>query len=169
MLLKKAGIPFAVVRSAHRERLLPRESPAENALRNAAGKARKARARGLILGADTLIAFRGKIIGKPKNRAEARRILKAFSGKTHAVLTAVALRNTSGGPLRSFIVKSSVTFRELGPEKIEAYLDTGEYKDKAGGYGFQEEGRKLVRRVRGSRTNVIGLPMERLKRELRKI
>ncbi len=113
--------------------------------------------------------LKGKVIIKPRDRADAVRILRGFSGRTHTVITAVALKVLATGRFRTFTVKSRVTFKKLSSAQISAYLDTGEYKDKAGAYGYQEKGRALVAKVRGSETNVIGLPMEKLLAELRRL
>jgi len=167
-LLKEAGIRFTVVKSKYKEKTLPRLSAAQNAVCHAIQKGQRVKKlnAGIILAADTLIAFEGRIIGKPKNRKDARRILQQFSRRTHEVITGVAIRNCQTDKSKTFFVRSKVTFKKLSSPQIEAYLNTGEYRDKAGAYGYQEKGRALVRSVRGSRTNVIGLPMERFKKEL---
>lgn len=171
-LLRAAGIKFHVVPSAHEEVLHAGLSPEDNALWNALLKCSRARVsgprKGIVLAADTLIDFKGRPVIKPRDRADAERTLRRFSGRTHTVITAVALKDLAAGRYRTFTVKSRVTFKKLSAARIRAYLDTGEYKDKAGAYGYQEHGRALVSRVRGSETNVIGLPMERLIKELTK-
>ena len=169
-LLRQAGYRFRTVPSAHEEIIHDTLSPEDNALWNALLKCSRARVRarkGIILAADTLIDFEGKTIIKPTDPADAERILTGFSGRTHVVITAVALKNLATGRFRTFVVRSRVTFRELPLRAIRNYLELGEYADKAGAYGFQGKGEKLVRRVRGSRSNVVGLPMERLLRELK--
>jgi septum formation protein len=166
-LLKEAGFAYQIRQSRYIERAIPRATPEDHALIHAVGKAHGAKlpARGVILAADTLIEFKGQVVGKPKSRAQAKQFLIKFSGKTHTVITGVCLK--SGRRCKTFCVKSKVRFRELSDALIEAYLKTGEYRDKAGAYGYQGYGNALVQKVTGSRTNVIGLPMERLKRELR--
>ncbi len=171
-LLKAAGLRFAVVASAHEEIIHEQLSPEDNALWNALLKCSRARLRrgvrsGVVIGADTLIDFKGKVVIKPRHRADAERMLKGFAGRTHTVITAVAVKNLATGRFRTFTVKSRVTFKKLSLKTIREYLDTGEYADKAGAYGYQEKGRALVQRVKGSQTNVIGLPMEQLKRRLK--
>lgn len=172
ILLKEAGYRFQTAPSAHEEIIHANLSPEDNALWNALLKCSRARVRarkGIVLAADTLIDFKGKIVIKPINQADAERILKAFSNKTHVVITAVALKNLATGRFATFTVRSRVTFKKLSLKQIRDYLKSGEYADKAGAYGFQGEGSRLVARVRGSKTNVIGLPMERLKRALGRI
>ena len=144
-LLKSAGIAYRMVKTHFRERIEPRKSPQENAVLNAARKSLHAYPvkSGIVLGADTLIDFKGKIIGKPKNYKEAKRFLTQFSGKTHLVITGVGLSDGRTKRLKTFYVTSRVTFKKLTSKKIEAYLKTGEYRDKAGAYGYQEKGRAL--------------------------
>jgi septum formation protein len=114
-----------------------------------------------VLGADTVVALEGRVFGKPATLREARRFLRALSGKTHEVITACALLGCVGGD-ELFHDVSRVTFRELSDETIAAYLAAVPVLDKAGAYGLQEQGELLVERVEGSRANVIGLPVERL-------
>lgn len=174
-LLTQADLRYRCVASAHEEVMHAGLSPEDNALWNALLKCSRARVpsaavkagRGIVLGADTLIDFKGKCVIKPKDRADAARILARFAGRTHTVITAVALKSLATGRYRTFAVRSFVTFNKLSSVQIQAYLDTGEYKDKAGAYGYQKHGRALVARVRGSRSNVIGLPLERLLTVLR--
>jgi septum formation protein len=168
-LLKKAGLRFKVVSSAHDEVMHEGLSPEDNAVWNALLKCSCARVpakTGMVLSADTLIDFKGRPVIKPRDRADAAKMLKAFSGRTHTVITAVALKDLATARYRTFVVKSRVTFKKLTAAQITVYLDTGEYADKAGAYGYQEKGRELVSKVSGSETNVIGLPMERLTKEL---
>lgn len=113
----------------------------------------------LVLGADTIVAYDGRVIGKPKNRADARAILKALSGQTHIVYTGVALM--CGDPVytASRCVKTAVTFRELSDEEIEFYLDNADYMDKAGAYAIQEEALTFVEYIEGCYYNIVGLPV----------
>ena len=180
LLLAEAGLKFRTVPSAHEEVIHEGLSPEDNALWNALLKCSRAQipaavwggpkrasvraGRAVVLAADTLIDFRGKVVVKPRDPADAERILRSFSGRTHTVITAVALKDPSEDRYRTFTVKSRVTFKKLSLQQIRSYLDLGEYAGKAGAYGYQGRGRRLVLRVRGSETNVIGLPMERLKK-----
>jgi septum formation protein len=139
-------------------------------MRNAAGKARAARlpraARGLVIGADTFLYFRGRILGKPKTLAQARRMLASLSGRSHWVYTGVCLRDLASGRCRLSCAKSRVTFRRAAPETIARYVARIKPLDKAGGYAVQEDHGVLIARIEGSRSNVIGLPLELLRREL---
>lgn len=166
-LLTAAGIRFKAVRPRYRETIDPRESPQENAVRLAVGKAHSIKARaGIVIAADTLIAFEGKVLGKPRSRAHAYRMLKSFSGKGQSVITGVAIRDAGRGRTEYFYVESRVTFKRMTPGDIRAYLATGEYRDKAGAFGLQGKGAHLIRSVSGSRSNIIGLPMEQLRQRL---
>jgi septum formation protein len=176
-LLSQAGLRYRCIPSAHEEIMHAALSPEDNALWNALLKCSRAsvpsaaarQRRGIVLAADTLIDFKGQAVIKPKDRNDAARMLARFAGRTHTVITAVALKDLSAGCYKTFTVKSKVTFKKLSAKQIQSYLDTGEYKDKAGAYGYQEHGRALVARVRGSESNVIGLPLEQLLTVLRKL
>jgi len=109
------------------------------------------------LAADTLVVLDGRALGKPKDPADARQMLRALSGRTHRVITGVVLR--SGGRQQGFAVSTEVSFRPLSDGDIDQYVASGEPFDKAGGYGIQGLGGALVHEVRGSYTNVMGLPL----------
>jgi septum formation protein len=165
-LLAGAGFRFEVRPPDVPEDPAPGAAPADVARDLAARKARAA-ARGLgpapclVLGADTVVALGdGRLLGKPRDRAEAEEHLRALSGTTHSVVTGVCLRQEPGGAEELFHVESSVTMRRLEEGEIRAYAAGGEGLDKAGGYAIQEGGDGFVTRVEGSRTNVVGLPME---------
>lgn len=124
-------------------------------------KARKMRprARGaLVVSADTVVILSGRILGKPRSRAEARRMLGALSGRTHTVVTAVALLDSRTGKGDVRHASSRVTMRRLSGREIADYVATGEPMDKAGAYGVQDRMR-VVRKVRGDWYNVMGLPV----------
>ncbi len=167
-LLRSCGVRFRVVRIRYRERLRPGLSPAQNAMRLALGKARAARGlKGLIIGADTLVVLGSEIIGKPSDERHARAMLRSFSGRPQWIYTGVALRNTVNGNTIVFADRSKVTFKKMSDRQIEAYLKTGEYRGKAGAFGLQGKGAHLIASVSGSKSNVIGLPLEKLKPKLR--
>ena len=171
MLLHQLGRPFRVVRSSYREVVRLTETPSENAMRNALGKARGAHvpagARGIVIAADTLLYFRRRVIGKPKTLREAKRLLQQLSGKSHWVYTGLCLLDPQSGKIRTSYEKTRVTFTQLAETTLQRLLMRGSPLDKAGGYALQEDRGDLIRRFEGSRSNVIGLPLERLRRELR--
>lgn len=134
------------------------ESPAALVTRLAAVKAAAVAADGeVVLAADTMVVRDGVALGKPRDRADAAAMLRSLAGRTHEVLTGVAVVR---GPVHAATrVTTAVTFRPLSEGEIAWYVATGEPDDKAGGYGLQGAGAALVAHVAGSDTNVIGLPL----------
>jgi nucleoside triphosphate pyrophosphatase len=114
----------------------------------------------LVIAADTIVVIDGKVLGKPKDAADAARMLKMLSGRRHVVMTAVAVAYR--GQTVSNIERVSVNFRELGDDEIERYIATGEPMDKAGAYGIQGYGATIVRRIEGDYFAVMGLSLVRL-------
>ncbi len=121
----------------------------------------------LVLGGDTLVAVGARTLGKPSDRAHARALLGLLSGSTHRVVTGLALGPSPDGPWRVGHDVTEVTMRRIEPAEIESYLDSGEWEGKAGGYAIQETADRFVTRLEGSRTNVVGLPVELLLEFLR--
>jgi len=113
----------------------------------------------LVLAADTVVILDGEILNKPADDAEARAFLRRLSGRTHTVVTAVALRRLRDGVDRVASERTGVTFRGLSDEEIAGYVATGEGRDKAGSYAAQGIGAALVRRIDGCFYNVVGLPV----------
>ena len=170
-LLRQLGRSFRVVRSQHQERIRRGAPPSVNAMRNAVGKTMKATlprgASGTVIGADTFLYFQGRVIGKPRSLQEARRMLHALSGRSHWVYTGFCVRSVPAGRCRTAYEKTRVTFKQLSDETITRLFSRASPLDKAGGYALQADRGDLIARLEGSRSNVIGLPLERLKRELR--
>ncbi len=110
-----------------------------------------------VLGADTVVVVDGEVLGKPATRDEALRMLDLLSGRTHTVLTGVAL--LAGGRLRSVCSETRVSFRALTAVEVLRYWDSGEPRDKAGGYAIQGFGAVFVQRIEGSYSGVVGLPL----------
>lgn len=110
-----------------------------------------------VIGSDTVVAKDGVIFGKPRDRADARRMLEILSGETHQVFTGVSVRR--GQEISTFSVETAVTFFPLSPAEIEWYLDTGEPMDKAGSYGIQGLGARFVSHISGDYYAVMGLPI----------
>ena len=117
-----------------------------------------------VLGADTVVCLDGEVLGKPKDEADARRMLTALSGREHEVFTGVCISYPDRGTRKTLVASdcTRVHFETLSKEKIEAYIKTGSPMDKAGAYGIQDGG--LVRSIDGSLSNVIGLPIELCRR-----
>ena len=121
----------------------------------------------IIIGSDTVVAFENKILGKPGNKKEAFSMLKMLSGNIHSVFTGVTL--IKNNEKITFSCETKVEFFELSDEEIENYIETAEPYDKAGAYGIQEKGGLFVKAVHGDFFNVVGLPIAKLSRELRKL
>lgn len=137
----------------------------EAALLNAVAKAKAvaaSRPSDLVLGADTLIELDGRILGKPRDLADAKAMLRAMSGSVHNVSTGVCLASEEGRILCQFVDVSVVRFKRLSDEAIELYLNGVHVLDKAGAYAIQERGEIIVESVEGSLDNVIGLPVARV-------
>ena len=120
----------------------------------------------LVLGSDTVVVCGGRIFGKPHSPEDAAAMLKNLSGRAHQVMSGVSLRLVQAGLDCSFTEISQVVFRELTDEAIREYMRLVNVMDKAGAYAIQEHGELILDRLDGSLTNVIGLPVERLSREL---
>ena len=162
-LLTQIGVPFLTQIAPIDESALPGESPLAYVERLArakghAGLAALADADGaVVLGADTAVVLDGRILGKPRDRADALATLHALSGRSHQVLTAVAL--VSRERQASQVFTSQVTFRPLTQAEIEAYWASGEPQDKAGSYGIQGLAAVFVSQLQGSYSAVVGLPL----------
>jgi septum formation protein len=162
-LLQQIGVPFRLVGTTVDEAARSAESAPAYVLRLAASKAdagwhmsgggRDAP----VLAADTAVVVDGKILGKPADRHDAEAMLRQLSGRTHEVLTAVALRTAAG--VQSRISRSEVTFRTIAIPEARAYWETGEPRDKAGGYAIQGRAAVFVADLRGSYSGVMGLPL----------
>jgi septum formation protein len=131
----------------------------ENAYRKAAAVAATAPA-ATVLGVDTVVTLGGQLYGKPRDRAHAGAILRVLAGRRHAVISGVCL--IAGGRSRTAAALTLVEFRGLDEVTIESYLDTGEWRDRAGAYAIQGRGAVLVRAIEGDYLNVVGLPVAAL-------
>ena len=159
-LLAQIGVPHTVVAAHVAETLLGGESPGEYVARVARLKADAVRQRGEplpVLAADTSVVLDGVVYGKPAGRSDGLAMLTALAGRTHEVLTAVALAIGSAVALR--VSSSAVRFRNIARAEIEAYWETGEPRDKAGGYAIQGLGAVFVAALSGSYSGVMGLPL----------
>ncbi|HOY60467.1 MAG TPA: Maf family protein [Verrucomicrobiota bacterium] len=168
-LLRGLGIDFAVcparVAEVRREELTARELSLLNAFRKARAVARQFPDR-RVLGADTLVSLGRRLYGKPRDLGEAVRMLRELAGRTHQVVTGVCLLHLRARRQRLFAEVTDVTFLPLTEGQIEAYLAAVNPLDKAGAYAIQERGSDLVAGIVGSYSNVMGLPLERLREEL---
>ena len=159
-LLTTAGIPFECVPSYADELPSGTCSPDMLVVENARRKAEDVSSRfpgRIVLGADTMVVLDGQALGKPLDRADAKRILRALSGRTHQVMTGVCV--TDGNKTETALSVTSVTFRSLDDALIETYVASGECDDKAGAYGIQGKGCILVEHLEGDYFGVVGLPV----------
>ena len=171
-LLEQVGLTFSVIPSTLDESSVP-VGPIENHVRMLAeAKAMEVAEvypQSWVIAADTLVLIGGAVLGKPDTEAQARQMLKALSGKTHRVLTGYCICCNAAERSFSESVETKVTFKTLSDTEIDWYLSTDEPFDKAGAYAVQGLGSFLVKRIEGSYTNVVGLPvcevMEYLLRE----
>ncbi len=168
-LLEEMGLTFAV-RAANVDESVPSGTSPEDlvqllASRKALAVAGTCEKEDIVLGADTVVSYRGEIFGKPKDLDDARRMLRTFSDSTHAVYTGVCL--VRDGVSVSAAVETFVTFAPLSDAEIEAYLSRFNPLDKAGSYGIQDAGGLFVSRIDGDFYNVIGLPLSMVNRLLK--
>jgi septum formation protein len=168
-LLREMGVPFTVVRGQVPEVAPEHLSPVETAEINAYRKARataKKHPDSLVLAADTIVSLGTAIFGKPVDMADAEQTLAKLQGRTHQVITGVCLLHLRAHRQKLFAVSTSVTFRKLHAGQIRRYLSKIFPFDKAGSYAIQDEGDQIVKSISGSFSNVVGLPVEQLAREL---
>lgn len=171
-LLAQIGLPFTVQAACREEKCearLPQKQVEELSFHKAMEIAEKTESTAVVIGADTLVFFRGKPLGKPRDEKEAALMLKALQGQTHQVYTGVTLIWHQGKSLRqmSFHERTDVSVWPMTDEEIEEYVKSGEPMDKAGAYGIQGLFARFIRRIEGDYNNVVGLPVGRLYQEMK--
>lgn len=165
-LLSRLKVPFAAVPAEIAETARPGETPQALAERLAREKAEAVVARigttprRVVLGSDTIVVIGEEVLGKPRDPEHALVLLRKLSGRTHRVMTGIAVVESDTGRTRSRVVESRVTLRKADDAELRDYVATGESLDKAGAYALQGAGRRFIAAVEGSETNVIGLPLE---------
>jgi len=145
--------------------------PEEQAVKNATAKAKKIAERidrDIVLGADTIVVKEGHVIRKPADVNEAKKILKKLSGDFHKVITGVAIIDASSGRIETDVAETKVHIKDLSDDEIDSYLVTGESFGKAGGYAIQGIGALLVDYIQGCFYNVVGLPLSKFERLLKR-
>jgi septum formation protein len=176
-LLRRAGVPFLAVPSRADEEAVAHAHPQVLALERARAKATGAElpagADGVVVAADTVIALGSQMFGKPRDDADAARILRALQNTTHTVVTGhccVRVRPGSpAGPVACGVALAKVTMRSMSEEDIRAYLATGEHRDRAGAYAIQESGDRFVIDLQGAWATVVGLNVETVARLHREV
>jgi septum formation protein len=168
-LLSQVGIAYMVDPSSFEEETPKHKDPEKYVQAQALGKACDIAVKyhdQWVLGADTVVAFDGKILGKPKSEEDAFTMLKQLSGHKHSVFTGIALVNGNQKIIR--VVETKVWFRKISDREIQRYIATGEPMDKAGAYGIQGKAAGFVDKINGSYTNVVGLPLAQVYKMLKK-
>ncbi|MGA7838831.1 MAG: Maf family protein [Ignavibacteriaceae bacterium] len=165
-LLNSLNLDFKTVKVECEEHIRNSESPANIVKRLSKDKLNAALAKikiGIIITADTIVVLDRKVIGKPKSKKDAEKILKFLSGRSHTVYTGFSIFNTDTGKLITDYEKTRVSFRKLKRDEILKYIDTGSPMDKAGAYGIQDDfGAVFVEKINGCYNNVVGLPLTKL-------
>lgn len=171
-LFEKFGLEMKILTSNISEKVSLNETPEQVCMSLALQKCLdvlgKVNEESLVIAADTIVVYNNKILGKPVSREDAFNMIKILSNNTHYVFTGLAIiKKFSNDKIIDF-VKTKVKFRYLTDDKINKYLDTNEYLDKAGAYGIQGFGSVLIESIEGSYSNVVGLPLTRLDKLLEK-
>jgi septum formation protein len=170
-LLKKIIKEFKIIPSNYKEDMTLKLTPSELAKTLSHGKAAEVakRQKGIIIGSDTFISLNNKILGKPHTPKKAKEMLESISGKTHEIYTGITIINTeTKKEIRDYEI-TRITFKKLTEEEIEKYIKTKEPLDKAGAYALQGLAKKFIKKIEGSRTSAIGLPLEKLSQMLNKM
>jgi len=164
-LLRQIGIPFTVRESGVAEVIPEGILPEEAVRRLSLEKAKKVAGEipdGIVIGADTIVVLDGMILGKPDSKEEAISMLTKLGGRTHTVFTGFALVDVQSQKTYVDFEKTEVTFRSLGKEEIESYVESGAPMDKAGAYGIQDDyGAVFVERINGCFYTVVGFPLSK--------
>ncbi len=167
-LLKQIGVTFEVM-PAKGEEVITKEQPEQAVMELSRQKAEEIAAgiqdeQVLVLGADTVVVYDGKILGKPKDEADARAMLSMLNGRTHSVFTGVTVIVMRNGKseIHSFYEETKVTMYPMTDAQISYYIQTGEPMDKAGAYGIQGKGAVFIEKINGDYNNVVGLPVAKI-------
>ncbi|MFQ8666280.1 Maf family protein [Anaerostipes caccae] len=168
-ILKQVGIDFTVIPSTKEEVITkqePKDAVMELALQKAEDVAGRADGDCMVIGADTVVAMEGSILGKPEDKDDAARMLRMLSGSRHQVYTGVAC--ICGEKKHVFYEETSVFFYPVSEDEIRCYIETGEPMDKAGAYGIQGRAARFIRGFEGDYYNVVGFPVARFLQVLKK-
>jgi len=172
-LLKQMNLNFKVISVEIDESVKDNESPLHMVKRLAAEKLEQAKDKvnnGIIITADTTVVLGNEMLAKPENEADAKKMLRKLSGKTHIVYTGFAVYNSINGKTIMDYEKTAVTFRDLKKNEIDEYVEAGSPMDKAGSYGIQDDfGAVFVKKINGDYYNVVGLPVSKLYTNLLKV
>lgn len=168
-ILELADLKFDIMPSDAQEittKTVPNEVVMELASIKAKDIYEKSEKQSMVVGADTVVAYQGQILGKPADKADAKRMLTMLSGQTHEVYTGVCV--IEDGKTKTFYEETKVTFYEISDEQIDHYINTGEPMDKAGSYGIQGKAAVFIKGIEGDYYNVVGFPIARFLQEIAK-
>jgi septum formation protein len=161
-LLRSVGLKFKTIPAHVNENYLAGESPRQHVKRLSIDKAMviaKKHPEACVLGADTIVVIDDLILGKPKNETQALKMLQKLSGREHKVFTGFSIALVAAEVCQTKVIQSAVRFKTISPKEMEWYVACDEPYDKAGGYAVQGRGAYFIQSIRGSYTNVIGLPL----------
>jgi septum formation protein len=171
-LLSSVGLKFKIIPAHINEEYLQGESPSEHVRRLSQNKAMaiaRKNPNAWVLGADTIVVIDGLILGKPKNKKQAREMIERLSGREHQVFTGFTIAHDTDKVYKTKVIRSIVRFKKISSEEIKWYINSDEPYDKAGGYALQGKGASFIKSIRGSYTNVIGLPLCEVLEELKNL
>ncbi|HDQ04825.1 MAG TPA: septum formation inhibitor Maf [Deltaproteobacteria bacterium] len=171
-LLRSLGLKFKTVPAHIDEDYLEGETLRQHVVRlarNKAGLVAEKYPDAWVLGADTIVVVDGQILGKPENKTQAKKMLQKLNGRTHKVYTCFVIARRNSRVSKTRVIQSTVRFKNISPDEMKWYISTKEPYDKAGGYAAQEKGASFIKALRGSYTNVIGLPLCEVLEELKKL
>jgi len=169
-LLRSVGLKFKIIPAHINENGLAGEGPRQHVKRLAREKAMviaKKYPEAWVLGADTIVVIDGIVLGKPENKTQARKMLQKLSGREHKVFTGFTIAHVAAEIYRTKVIQSAVQFKTISPKEMDWYVASDEPYDKAGGYAVQGQGACFIKSIRGSYTNVIGLPLCEVLEELK--
>jgi len=161
-LLRSVGLKFKTIPAHVNENYLAGESPRQHVKRLSSDKAiviAKKYPKAWVLGADTIVVIDGLILGKPKNKNQALEMLRKLSGREHKVFTGFTIAHAVARIYQTKVIQSTVQFKKISSKEMKWYVSCDEPYDKAGGYAVQGKGACFIQSIRGSYTNVIGLPI----------
>ena len=171
-LFQSIGLKFKIIPAHVNENYLAGESPRQHVKRLSIDKAMviaRKYPEAWVLGADTIVVIDGLILGKPKNKTQAREMLQNLSGREHKVFTGFTIAHVAAKIYKTKVIQSAVQFKTISPKEMDWYVSCDEPYDKAGGYAVQGKGACFIQSIYGSYTNVIGLPLCEVLEELKKL
>jgi septum formation protein len=171
-LLRAVGLKFKIIPAHVNENYIAGESPQQHVKRLSRDKAMviaRKYPEAWVLGADTIVVIDGFILGKPKNKIQAREMLQKLSGNEHKVFTGFTIAHAAAEIYQTKVIQSAVRFKTISPKEMDWYVSCDEPYDKAGGYAVQGKGACFIQSIRGSYTNVIGLPICEVIETLKKL